>query len=133
MPPHLPPEPPDRTPLVLLVDDDADSRVLYAEYLASVAGFQVAEAADGEQAVEMAAALLPQVIVMDLSLPVLDGREAMQALRRDPRTSEIPIVALTGHAELRASKEPGFQAVLVKPCLASALADAIASVVKPAR
>jgi two-component system cell cycle response regulator DivK len=123
-----PTRPHDLAPLVLLVDDDADSRGLYAEYLSSVAGLRVAEAADGQQGVEMAAALLPAVIVMDLTLPVLSGKEAMQELHADPRTSAIPIVALTGHAEVRGSKEPGFEAILVKPCLAGTLADAIASV-----
>jgi two-component system cell cycle response regulator DivK len=126
--PDMPTRSHDLPPLVLLVDDDADSRALYGEYLTAVAGFRVAEAADGRQGVDMAGALLPAVIVMDLSLPVLDGRGAMRALRDDPRTSAIPIVALTGFAEVRSSKEPGFKAVLVKPCLAGALADAITSV-----
>ena len=83
-------------PLVLLVDDDEDSRGLYAEYLTSTVGYRVAEAADGRQAVEAAGELGPDVIVMDLTLPVLDGREAMLALRADPKTSAIPIVALDG-------------------------------------
>src|ERR1700744_212955 len=89
----------DRTsPLVLLVDDDADSRELYAEYLSSIAGFEVREAADGEQAVNVARELVPDVIVMDMTLPVLDGRGAMRALRADERTRAIPMVALTGRA-----------------------------------
>jgi CheY-like chemotaxis protein len=123
----MPTPSPDLPPLILLVDDDADSRGLYGEYLSAVAGFRIAEAADGKQGVDMATLLLPAVIVMDLSLPVLDGREAMRALREDARTSAIPIVALTGHAEARTAKEPGFEAVLVKPCNAAALAEAITS------
>lgn len=126
-------QPDDPSPLVLLVDDDADSRGLYAEYLTSVAGYRVAEAADGREGVEAAARLLPAAIVMDLSLPVLDGREASEQLRSDPRTSGIPIVALTGYAELRASNESGFQAVLVKPCLAGALADTIKTLLEGGR
>jgi two-component system, cell cycle response regulator DivK len=120
---------PDAAPLVLLVDDDEDSRGLYAEYLTSVAGYRVAEAADGKQAVDMATALKPEVVVMDMSLPVLGGREAMRSLRGDARTQALPIIVLTGHAGVRESNDPAteFQAVLVKPCLPGALAAAIAS------
>ena len=119
-------------PLVLLVDDDEDSRVLYAEYLTSIAGYRVAEAENGKQALEMAAALRPKAIVMDMSLPLMDGREAMRSLRGDARTSEIPIIALTGYTDVKASDDraSGFQIVLVKPCLPEALTRAIASVLQ---
>jgi two-component system cell cycle response regulator DivK len=119
-------------PLVLLVDDDEASRGLYAEYLTSVSGYRVAEAADGKQGVELATEIEPEVIVMDMTLPVLDGRGAMLALRGDPRTHAIPIVALTGRVELKSSNEPAteFQVVLVKPCLPDALANAIESLLK---
>ena len=120
--------------MVLLVDDDEDSRYLYSEYLTSTAGYRLSEASDGQQAIELAVEIIPDVIVMDLSLPILDGRGAMRALRLDARTRAIPIVALTGHADVRASSEPGegFQAVLLKPCLPETLARAIESVL-PAR
>ena len=120
-------ETPTSAPLVLLVDDDEDSRFLYAEYLTSVGGYRIAEAADGKQGVDMAVALKPDVIVMDVSLPVLDGREARRSLRNDARTSTIPVVALTGFVDLKGSNEPasGFEVVLVKPCLPDALARAI--------
>ena len=124
---------PDARPLILLVDDDEDSRYLYSEYLTSAASYRLAEASDGRQAIELAAELMPDVIVMDLTLPILDGREAMRALRLDARTRAIPIVALTGHADVKASNEPGvgFQAVLLKPCLPGTLAHAIESLLPP--
>ncbi len=102
--PHAP-ESVGRVIRVLLVDDDEDSRVLYAEYLVSVAGHEVVQAADGQGALEKAAALQPHVIVMDISLPDLDGRAVLRALRADPKTNAIPVVALTGRAELRESND----------------------------
>src|SRR6476661_5895254 len=67
-------------PLVLVVDDYRDARELYAETLL-VAGFRVAEAADGHQAVDRARALLPDVVLMDLSLPGKDGWQATRELK----------------------------------------------------
>ena len=64
--------------LILLVDDFADNREMYADYL-TFSGFEVAEAADGIEALEMAFALRPDLIVMDLSLPGLDGWEVNSA------------------------------------------------------
>ena len=120
----------DPRPLVLLVDDDPDTRALYAEYLTLDAPYRTAEAADGKEALEVAIALQPEVIVMDMRLPVLSGVESMRAIREDARTRAIPIVALTGYSELRESKDSGFEVVLVKPCTAEALAEAIASLIR---
>jgi CheY-like chemotaxis protein len=125
-------EPTDTAPLVLLVDDDEDSRVLYAEYLTAVSGYRVVEAADGREAIELAGANAPAAIVMDVSLPVLDGKEAMRVLRKSEKTSRIPIVALSGYTNVRDANDPEteFQVVLVKPCLPDALAKAIESVLR---
>ena len=104
------------TPLVLLVDDYEDSRFLYVHALRR-SGFHVEEAEDGKEALEKAIALLPAIVVMDLSLPVMDGWEAIRRLRGDARTKHIPIVALTGHSLHAAEDNPGFDEVLIKPCL----------------
>ena len=80
-------------------------------------GFHVEEAEDGKEALEKAIALLPAIVVMDLSLPVMDGWEAIRRLRGDARTKHIPIVALTGHSLHAAEDNPGFDEVLIKPCL----------------
>jgi two-component system cell cycle response regulator DivK len=85
------------SPLVLVVDDFQDNREMFAEFL-SLSGFRVAEASTGVEAIDRAFELIPDVILMDLSLPELDGWEATRKLKGDPRTGHIPIVALTGHA-----------------------------------
>lgn len=110
-------------PLVLVVDDSDDNRAMYAEFLAH-SGYRVAEAADGRQAVARARELLPDVVVMDLSLPVMDGRAATRELKDDHRTRDIPVIALTGHARAVSSREAGeagYDEFLAKPCLPGAL------------
>ena len=107
------------SPLILVVDDYQDAREMYAEYL-QFSGFRVAEARNGNEAVEQAFALKPDLILMDLSLPGMDGWEATRRLKADERTSHIPIVALTGHALAGASegaKKAGCDSFVTKPCL----------------
>ena len=117
-----PPEPmtaADSRPLVLVVDDYQDAREMYAEYL-SFSGFRVAEASNGLEAVEKAFSLRPDVILMDLSLPGMDGWAATRQLKTDERTRAIPVVALTGHALAGASdgaRQAGCDAFVTKPCL----------------
>src|SRR5438874_11167246 len=77
---------------ILLVEDNQDNRIIYRSILA-FAGHDVMEAADGESGVEIARSELPDVILMDISLPVLDGWEATQILKSDPGTKHIPIIA----------------------------------------
>src|SRR5256885_17186562 len=84
-------------PRVLVVDDYPDAREMYAEYL-QYSGFDVIEAGNGIEALERAADSAPDIILMDLSLPVMDGWEATGRLKADKGTADIPIVALTGHA-----------------------------------
>jgi CheY-like chemotaxis protein len=109
----------DKRPLVLVVDDYQDAREMYAEYLA-YSGFRVAEATNGVEALEKAFELLPDVILMDLSLPGMDGWAATRRLKTDERTRRIPVVALTGHALAGASesaRQAGCDAFVTKPCL----------------
>jgi two-component system cell cycle response regulator DivK len=106
-------------PLILVVDDYQDAREMYAEYL-QFSGFRVAEARNGNEAVEQAFALKPDLILMDLSLPGMDGWEATRRLKADDRTKQIPIVALTGHALAGASegaRKAGCDSFVTKPCL----------------
>jgi two-component system cell cycle response regulator DivK len=106
-------------PLVLIVDDVDHGREICAEYL-EFRGFRVATAVDGSEALDKAFALLPDVILMDLSLPVIDGWEATRRLKKDERTKEIPVIALTAHALASAhdsAKEAGCDSVVTKPCL----------------
>lgn len=114
-------------PLVLVVDDFEDNRAMYAVYLA-YSGYDVIEAADGVEAVEVAGSRLPDVVVMDLSLPIMDGWEATRRLKADPRTHHIPIIALTGHAlagHSRDAHDAGCDAFLAKPCLPEMLVEKV--------
>ena len=109
----------EQGPLILIVDDYEDAREMYAEYL-RFCGFRVAEARNGNEALEQAFSLVPDLILMDLSLPEMDGWEATRHLKADARTSRIPVVALTGHALAGASegaKKAGCDSFVTKPCL----------------
>ena len=108
-----------QSPLILVVDDYQDAREMYAEYL-QFSGFRVAEAKNGNEAVTQARSLRPDLILMDLSLPGMDGWEATRVLKADEATKHIPIVALTGHALAGASegaRRAGCDSFVTKPCL----------------
>ena len=110
-------------PLILVVDDFQDNREMYAEYL-SFSGFRVIEAATGTEALELAFGRSPDLILMDLSLPGIDGWEATRRLKRDPRTRMTPVIALTGHAlagHSQSALDAGCDGFLAKPCLPDAL------------
>jgi CheY-like chemotaxis protein len=116
-----------KPPLVLLVDDFPDNRQMYAEYLA-FAGLRVAEAENGHEAVQQATTLMPDLVVMDLSLPGMDGWEATRRLKSHPKTKHILVMALTGHALAGHSKgaiEAGCDAFITKPCLPDRLLQEI--------
>lgn len=114
-------------PLILIVDDSIDHRLLYAEFL-EFCGFRVVTAEDGEQGIAAARHEWPAVILMDLSMPVMDGWEAIQHLREDPMTRDIPIVALSAYAfgddPIRA-RDVGADLCLAKPCLPSQVARVV--------
>jgi CheY-like chemotaxis protein len=108
-----------RRSLVLLVEDHPDERQIYTRYLSSH-GFRIETATDGERAVSMARELRPDLIVMDLSLPHVNGWEATRRLKRDTSTRHIPIIACTGHVlhgSVELALEAGCEAYVVKPCL----------------
>ena len=102
---------------ILLVEDNEDNRTIYRTILEHV-GYTVAEAGDGETALQIARSLRPDLILMDISIPVLDGWEATKILKSDPETSAIPVVALTAHA-MKADREKaaeiGCDGYLAKP------------------
>jgi two-component system, cell cycle response regulator DivK len=102
---------------VLLVEDNEDNRTIYSTVLRHL-GYEVIEAEDGLRAVALARSELPALILMDISIPGIDGWEATRLLREDPATRAIPIVALTAHALAddrdRAAKA-GFSSYLAKP------------------
>lgn len=117
-------------PLVLVVDDSLDGRELVVDIL-QLSGFRTAEAADGEQALSQVRELRPDVVLMDLSLPQIDGWEATRRLKADPETAPIPIIALTAHAlpsEARSADEAGCDGFVTKPCSRTQLLEAIATI-----
>ncbi len=110
-------------PLILVVDDFEDNREMYAEFL-QFSGYSVAEASTGLEALDKAFELLPDLVLMDLSLPGIDGWEATRRLKQDDRTKHIPVVALTGHAlagHSKGAREAGCDAFITKPCLPDVL------------
>jgi two-component system cell cycle response regulator DivK len=115
---------------VLLVDDYPDAREMYSEYL-KFSGFDVIEASNGVEALQRAIESSPDIILMDLSLPVMDGWEATRRLKEDVRTAGIPVVALTGHAlagMFEGAKRAGCDAFVTKPCLPEDLVKEIHNV-----
>ena len=112
-----------RQPRVLIVEDQHDLRRLYVQHL-TISGFDVIEAANGAEAIERASSGQPDVVIMDLSLPIIDGWEATKTLKADARTSHIPVVALTAHdgsGELERATSAGCNWFIPKPCPPNAL------------
>jgi two-component system, cell cycle response regulator DivK len=112
-------------PLVLVVDDDADAREMYGVVLGG-AGFRVESAENGVEAINKARSLQPRLIVMDLSLPSMDGWEAGRHLKEEAATRHIPIVALSGTPiDTHGSGEQVFAAALMKPCFPDDMVAAV--------
>jgi len=103
-----------KKPLVLIVDDFEDSRDMYG-YVLSEAGFQVESAADGHEGLDKAVRSRPDIILMDLSLPDLDGWEVIRLLKDQESTRHIPVVILTAY-DLPTTPLAGCDGVLIKPC-----------------
>ena len=111
---------PDRDapyPTVLIVEDVEDTRYFMRLAMEQL-GYLVIEAADGAKAVEIALRERPDVILMDLSIPVMDGIAATTSIRANEEMREVPIIALTAHQELdlrSEAKASGFDAYVTKP------------------
>jgi CheY-like chemotaxis protein len=111
-------------PRILIVDDYQDSCEMYAAYL-TFAGFEALKARDGLEGLRLAVEARPDLILMDLNLPGIDGVEVTRRLKADPRTAHIPVVALTAHAapaQADSLRRQGFVELLLKPCLPDTLA-----------
>jgi two-component system, cell cycle response regulator DivK len=113
-----------RSGLILIADDTFDTRELYSFYLIQC-GFSVKTVTDGEAAVQTALESLPDVIVLDLSMPRVDGIAATKRIRAQPETRHIPVIVVTGfphRAAQRDALEAGADVFLGKPCLPEDLA-----------
>jgi CheY-like chemotaxis protein len=114
---------------ILLVEDNEMNRDMLSRRLERK-GFEVVIAVDGQAGVDMASATNPDIILMDLSLPVMDGWEATRRLKADPATQRIPVIALTAHAmsgdEVKA-REAGCDDYDTKPVNLNRLLEKIGS------
>jgi len=110
-------------PVVLIAEDYPELRHLYAEQL-TMSGFEVIEAVNGAEAIDRTSSRLPDVVLMDLSLPVVDGWEATKRLKEDARTAHIPVLALTSHdgsRDIQRATRAGCNWFVPKPCPPDAL------------
>ena len=115
---------------VLVVDDSPDGREMLTEYL-TFRGFAVSHASDGASAIEVARRVRPEMVLMDLSMPGIDGWEATRVLKSDPLTKHAVIIAVTAHAfprEQHLARAAGCDAVVAKPYDLATLADALSAV-----
>jgi CheY-like chemotaxis protein len=120
---------------ILLVDDFEDGLDLYQEYL-TYRGYRVVVAKNGKEAIAQAYTHRPDLIMMDIRMPVMTGVDAIRVLRSDPSLANIPIIALTAHAledERLSALAAGFDEVIAKPCLPDQLALAVERIVAATR
>lgn len=114
---------------ILVVEDNQDSRELVVKVLKNK-GYLMIEAADGEEALEKAAAEKPDLVLLDISIPKIDGYEVAKRLKRDEELKDIPIVALTAHA-MKGDREKvivaGFEGYISKPINVRELPDQVRS------
>ena len=120
---------------ILLVEDNEMNRDMLSRRLIR-SGYEVVLALDGAQGVALAASDSPDLVLMDMSLPVLDGWEATRRLKANPLTRNIPVIALTGHVIERSREraiEAGADGYLTKPCFPDSLLAEVQRVMKRAR
>jgi two-component system, cell cycle response regulator DivK len=120
---------------ILVVDDSPDAREMLAEYL-TFRGFAVSEATHGAEAIEIARRVKPRIVLMDLSMPGMDGWEATRQLKADPAMKDVIVIAVSAHAftnERARAEDAGCDAFVVKPFDLTTLADALDRVVKIGR
>jgi CheY-like chemotaxis protein len=114
------------------VDDAEDTRLLYASYL-TYAGLSVQEAGDGEEALALLAESPPDLVIMDLAMPRLDGWESTRRIKSDPRTKDVRVIVVTSNAradQLAKAHAAGADEVLTKPCLPEALFESVCKVLR---
>jgi two-component system cell cycle response regulator DivK len=117
---------------LLLVEDDEFSRDMLSRRLERQ-GFEMVVAADGKEALQAARQAHPDLIVMDLDMPVMDGHTAIRALQNDPHTFKIPIIVLSAHSsqeDVHAALSAGCRAFETKPIVLKRLTDRIAEILQ---
>ncbi len=118
---------------ILVVEDDADNRRIVVKVL-TVEGYEVLEATDGRSALATARTEHPDLIIMDLAMPGLDGWQAATQLKADPRVADIPIIALTAFAmrgDEERAREAGCDGYLSKPCRPQTIREVVRRYLRP--
>jgi two-component system, cell cycle response regulator DivK len=120
---------------ILLVEDHEDNRVALLAVLRRE-GYDAIGARNGADAMALIAQRKPALILMDLAMPVMDGRETTRRLKQDPATADIPVLALTAMSlsvSWETLAEDGFAGLLTKPCMPPQLMEEVRRLVGPAR
>ena len=117
---------------VLIIDDEEDIRSVAAVSLSHFAGAEVVEAGTGRSGVSLAASEKPDVILLDMTMPEMDGPATLAALRQRPDTSRIPVIFLTARAnsDLERLRSLGAKGILVKPFDPTALAKQVKEILE---
>lgn len=112
----------------ILIADDNDSNLKLMRFILRNAGYETIEAEDGRKCISAAADYLPRLILMDIQMPVMDGLTAFKSLREDPRTREIPVIAVTAYA-MQGDRErliaEGFAEYISKPISPSKILEMV--------
>ena len=120
---------------VLIVEDNEDNRIVYATILQH-RGYTVLEAKNGEEGIQMARSQHPDLILMDISVPIIDGWKATQILKSEEATASIPVIALTAHAlaeDRETARSVGCDGYLAKPCEPRTVVAEVEKFIGPAR
>jgi two-component system cell cycle response regulator DivK len=123
------------TPALVLIIEDNDQNLRLARDMLHHHGFETVAARDGATGLELAASAAPDVILLDIDLPDLDGREVLRRLRADPATAHLPIVAVTAYAmegDREALLDAGFDDYITKPISVRIFADQVRAHCRPA-
>ena len=118
---------------VLVAEDDAVNRHIVVKIL-TLEGYETLEAASGRSAMALARSERPDLIMMDLGMPDIDGLEASRRLKADPRSADIPIIALTAYAmrgDEERARDAGCDGYLSKPCRPQTIRDAVRRFLEP--
>jgi two-component system, cell cycle response regulator DivK len=114
----------------ILVVEDNDKNLKLVRDVLLYAGYEVVEARTGEQGVALAEQTLPDLVLMDLQLPGIDGTEALRRLRENPATCDVPVVAVTAYAmkeDRERTRSAGFDGYVTKPLSVRSLPEQVRS------
>ena len=119
-------------PVSILIADDYDDNRELLRLLLQAANYEVHEARDGHECVVLAGEKMPNLIMVDLSMPELDGWEVFRTLKADSRTAHIPLIAVTAHTKRDCDRalRVGFSAFVSKPFKTEEMLETVARVLK---